>query len=80
MKRSEVPTPAYVIDEKKLKHNVSILAEVEEKARRLDEKLKADLEYYYDKLTGLLKTGKIKDPDIWTHQKEKSLLPHYNRQ
>lgn len=52
-------------DELERKWNVFV---EEEKARRLDEKLKADLEYYYDKLTGLLKTGKIKDPDIWTHQ------------
>jgi hypothetical protein len=52
-------------DELERKWNVFV---EEEKARRLDEKLKADLEYYYDKLTGLLKTGKIKDPDIWIHQ------------
>ena len=40
----------------------------EENARALDEKIRTDLEYYYNKLTKLLKVNNIKDPDIWTHQ------------
>lgn len=37
-------------------------------ARQKDEKLKEDLEYYYNKLTKILSNNNIKDPDIWTHQ------------
>lgn len=37
-------------------------------ARRKDERLRLDLEYYYEKLTKELKRNNIKDPDIWTHQ------------
>lgn len=37
-------------------------------ARKKDEKLRLDLEYYYEKLTKELKYNNIKDPDIWTHQ------------
>lgn len=37
-------------------------------ARQKDEKLREDLEYYYDKLAATLRQYRIKDPDIWTHQ------------
>lgn len=40
----------------------------ESAARRKDEKIKSELEYYYEKLTRELKDNNIKDPDIWTHQ------------
>ncbi len=42
---------------------------VEETGARLkDEKLREDLEYYYNKLAATLRQYRIKDPDIWTHQ------------
>ncbi len=37
-------------------------------ARHKDEKLREDLEYYYEKLAATLRQYRIKDPDIWTHQ------------
>lgn len=37
-------------------------------AREKDEQLKYDLDYYYNKLTKVLKKNNIKDPDIWTRQ------------
>lgn len=37
-------------------------------ARQKDEKLREDLDYYYDKLASSLRRYRIKDPDIWTHQ------------
>lgn len=37
-------------------------------ARRKDEQLRLDLDYYYEQLTRELKRNNIKDPDIWTHQ------------
>ncbi len=39
-------------------------------ARQKDERLREDLEYYYDKLTKTLRKYRIKDPEIWTHQAE----------
>ncbi len=37
-------------------------------ARARDEKLREELEYYYDKLTKMLKEQSIKDPEIWIKQ------------
>ncbi|MCR5120615.1 MAG: hypothetical protein K6B44_13460 [Lachnospiraceae bacterium] len=37
-------------------------------ARARDEKLREELEYYYDKLTKTLRDQSIKDPEIWTKQ------------
>ena len=37
-------------------------------ARQKDEKIREDLEYYYEKLTQTLRQYRIKDPEIWTHQ------------
>lgn len=39
-------------------------------ARQKDQRLREDLEYYYDKLTKTLRKYCIKDPEIWTHQAE----------
>jgi len=39
-------------------------------ARQKDQRLREDLEYYYDKLTKTLRKYRIKDPEIWTHQAE----------
>lgn len=47
----------------------------EEKMRHKDEALKEDLEYYYEKLTNLLRKYRIKDPDIWTRQAEALVDP-----
>lgn len=44
-------------------------------ARGKDEKLREDLEYYYEKLADMLKRYRIKDADIWTHQC-KALIDH----
>lgn len=37
-------------------------------ARRKDEQIKLDLDYYYEMLMNELKRNNIKDPEIWTHQ------------
>lgn len=37
-------------------------------AKQKDERLREDLDYYYDKLAASLRKYRIKDPDIWTHQ------------
>lgn len=37
-------------------------------ARQRDEKVREDLEYYYEKLAKTLHKYRIKDPEIWTHQ------------
>ena len=37
-------------------------------ARQKDEKLKEDLEYYYERLTDCLEENGIRDPEIWTRQ------------
>lgn len=37
-------------------------------ARQKDEKLKEDLEYYYEKLIAVLRRYRVRDPEIWTHQ------------
>lgn len=37
-------------------------------ARGKDEKLREDLEYYYEKLADILNRYRIKDADIWVHQ------------
>ncbi|MBR1471702.1 MAG: hypothetical protein IJ600_08685 [Lachnospiraceae bacterium] len=44
-------------------------------ARAKDEKLKEELEYYYNKLTGTLKDLNIRDPEIWTRQTQALLDP-----
>ncbi|HOO80028.1 MAG TPA: hypothetical protein PLQ04_06545, partial [Lachnospiraceae bacterium] len=60
-----------------MKYEVESFEELEENwnlfvdemgARQKDEKLKEDLEYYYDKLTKALAKYRVKDPEIWTHQ------------
>ena len=44
-------------------------------ARAKDEKLKEDLEYYYNKLTKMLKDMNIRDPEIWTRQTQALIDP-----
>ncbi|MBP3297445.1 MAG: hypothetical protein J6M27_12775 [Lachnospiraceae bacterium] len=44
-------------------------------ARAKDEKLKEDLEYYYNKLTKMLKDMNIRDPEIWTRQTKALIDP-----
>lgn len=44
-------------------------------ARQKDEKLKEELEYYYEKLIAVLKRYRIQDPEIWTHQAQALLDP-----
>ena len=40
----------------------------EENARHKDDTIRGELEYYYDKLSDILKRNSIKDADIWTSQ------------
>ena len=44
-------------------------------ARAKDEKLKEDLEYYYNKLTKMLKDMNIRDPEILTRQTQALIDP-----
>ncbi|MCR5249425.1 MAG: hypothetical protein K6E50_02330 [Lachnospiraceae bacterium] len=44
-------------------------------ARQKDEKLREDLEYYYNKLTATLRSCGVTDPEIWTRQ-AKALVDH----
>lgn len=60
-----------------MKYDVTDSSELEDRwnryieetgARQKDEKIREDLEYYYEKLSRILKENGVADPDIWTHQ------------